>query len=61
MLDAHWVFFKQFIVSFKAIPEEIILNSDATDGSKYGCKENTFYYGYDRHYCYPPLYIFCNN
>lgn len=61
MMGIHSVFFKQFVASFKTPPEELILDFDATDDPTHGRQENSFYHGYYRHYCYLPLYVFCND
>lgn len=36
-----------------------VLDIDATDIPLHGKQEGRFYHGYYRHYCYLPLYIFC--
>ncbi len=59
MVDIHRLFIEQFIASFKEIPEELILDFDATDDPTHGQQDNTFYHGYYRHYCFLPLYVFC--
>jgi hypothetical protein len=41
------------------VPEQIILDVDATDDVLYGRQEGRFYHGYYRDYCYLPLYVFC--
>ncbi|HEX9611174.1 MAG TPA: IS1380 family transposase [Gemmatimonadales bacterium] len=41
------------------VPEEIILDLDATDDPLHGRQEGRFFHGYYRAYCYLPLYIFC--
>ena len=61
MVDIHQIFVKQFIASFKQPPEELILDFDATDDPTHGQQEHTFYHGYYRHYCFLPLYVFCND
>ena len=61
MIDIHQVFLKQFIASFSVPPEELILDFDATDDPTRGRQEKTFYHGYYRHYCFLPLYVFCND
>lgn len=61
MVDIHQVFLDQFIASFDSPPEELILDFDATDDPTHGCQEKTFYHGYYRHYCFLPLYVFCND
>ena len=59
MMDIHQIFLDQFIASFKTPPEELILDFDATDDPTHGQQEHTFYHGYYRHYCFLPLYVFC--
>jgi hypothetical protein len=49
----------QFIASFKAAPEELVLDFDATDNPLYGQQEGRFFHGYYDCYCYLPLYVFC--
>ena len=61
MIDIHRVFVDQFIASFNTPPEELILDFDATDDLTHGDQEKTFYHGYYRHYCFLPLYVFCND
>jgi len=41
------------------IPEQIILDVDATDDPLHGNQEGRFFHGYYTAYCYLPLYIFC--
>ena len=48
-----------FLESYAAVPEEIILDVDATDDPVHGHQAGRFFHGYYRHYCYLPLYIFC--
>jgi len=57
--DLHAVLVEQFIASFKAPPEEIVLDFDATDNPLYGQQEGRFFHGYYDSYCYLPLYVFC--
>jgi len=38
-----------------------VLDLDATDFAIHGRQEGRFFHGFDDHYCYLPLYIFCNN
>lgn len=61
MIDIHQIFLQQFIDSFESPPEELILDFDATDDPTHGRQEQTFYHGYYRHYCFLPLYVFCND
>jgi hypothetical protein len=55
----HEVLVDQFIASFKAAPEELVLDFDATDNPLHGQQEGRFFHGYYDSYCYLPLYVFC--
>ena len=55
----HEVLVEQFIASFKAAPEELVLDFDATDNPLHGQQEERFFHGYYDCYCYLPLYVFC--
>ena len=55
----HEVLVDQFIASFGAAPEELVLDFDATDNPLYGQQEGRFFHGYYDSYCYLPLYVFC--
>jgi hypothetical protein len=48
-----------FLEAQERVPEQIILDVDATDDVLYGRQEGRFYHGYYRDYCYLPLYVFC--
>ncbi len=48
-----------FLESYDEPPKEIVLDVDATDDPIHGNQEGRFFQGYYRHYCYLPLYIFC--
>jgi hypothetical protein len=61
MIDIHKVFVDQFIASFDTPPDELILDFDATDDPTHGQQEKTFHHVYYRHYCFLPLYVFCND
>ena len=50
---------EQFIASFDAAPEELVLDFDATDNPLHGQQEGRFFHGYYDCYCYLPLYVFC--
>ena len=52
-------FIDTFLDSQKEIPEQIILDLDATDDPLHGNQEGRFFHGYYGCYCYLPLYIFC--
>ncbi len=49
-----------FIESYEQPPQQIALDVDATDDPVHGTQEDRFFHGYYRHYCYLPLYIFCD-
>jgi hypothetical protein len=55
----HAVLVEQFIAGFKAPPEELVLDFDATDNPLHGQQEGRFFHGYYDCYCYLPLYVFC--
>jgi Transposase DDE domain group 1 len=55
------VFVETFIRSYKTIPDELILDFDATDDPVHGNQENRFFHGYYDHYCFLPLYVFCGS
>jgi len=48
-----------FLQAHREPPPEIVLDLDATDDPLPGNQEGRFFHGYDGHYCYLPLYIFC--
>lgn len=56
----HQELFQQFIKSFKAPPNELILDFDATDDRVHGKQEGVFYHGYYGHECFLPLYVTCD-
>lgn len=56
----HEVIVDQFIASFKSPPEELILDFDATDDRVHGQQIGRAFHGYYDHYCFLPLYVFCN-
>ena len=55
----HQVLVEQFIASFDAPPEELILDFDATDDPVHGRQAGRFFHGYYDKYCFLPLYVFC--
>lgn len=57
--DMHGVFIEKFIQSFEKVPQELILDFDATDDPVHGEQEGRFFHGYYREYCFLPLYVFC--
>lgn len=57
----HKVIVDQFIASFDCPPTELILDFDATDDRVHGEQEGRFFHGYYDHYCFLPLYVFCQD
>ena len=51
----------QFIASFDAPPDELVLDFDPTDLPLHGQQEGRFFHGFYGHYCYLPLYVFCGS
>jgi hypothetical protein len=47
-----------FIHAHERVPDEIVLDLDATDDLIHGNQEGRFFHGYYGNYCYLPLYIF---
>ena len=58
---AHEVLVESFIASFARVPEEIVLDIDATDDAVHGRQEGRFFHGYYDRYCFLPLYVFCGD
>lgn len=46
--------------SLQGTPEELILDFDATDDPIHGDQLGKFFHGYYGHYCFLPLYAFCD-
>lgn len=44
----------------QGVPQELILDFDATDDPIHGDQPGKFFHGYYRNYCYLPLYCFCD-
>ena len=61
IVDIHRVLLDQFVASFDAPPEELILDFDATDDPVHGHQEGRFFHGYYNHHCFLPLYVFCGD
>jgi hypothetical protein len=55
------VLVEQFIASYAAPPDELILDFDATDDPVHGTQEARFFHGYYDGYCFLPLYVFCGS
>lgn len=60
-LAINMAFVESFIKSREDVPEELILDFDATDDPVHGEQEGRFFHGYYRHYCFLPLYVFCDD
>lgn len=54
-------FVDMFLESYKKAPKKIVLDLDNTDDPIHGNQEGRFFHGYYDHYCYLPLYIFCED
>jgi hypothetical protein len=50
---------ENFIGSFTDVPEELILDFDATDDPVHGEQLGRYFHGYYDRYCFLPLYVFC--
>jgi hypothetical protein len=59
MIQIVEAFVEIFIKSQDRIPEQLILDFDATDDPLHGQQEGRFFHGYYDCYCYLPLYVFC--
>ncbi len=55
------VLVEQFIASFDAPPDELVLDFDATDDPVHGAQEARFFHGFYDGYCFLPLYVFCGD
>jgi hypothetical protein len=53
------LFVDVFLQAHRDVPEEIVLDVDATDDPLHGNQEGRFFHVYYMDYCYLPLYIFC--
>ena len=50
-----------FLESYSKAPVQIVLDLDSTDFAIHGRQEGRFFHGFYDHYCYLPLYIFCES
>ncbi len=50
-----------FLEAHPKPPRRIVLDLDVTDMPLHGGQEGRFFHGYYNHYCYLPLYIFCED
>lgn len=50
---------ENFINSHSKVPEELVLDFDATDTLIHGEQEGRFFHGYYENYCFLPLHVFC--
>src|SRR4051794_3146011 len=55
----HGVLIDQFIASHERVPEELVLDIDASDVPLHGKQELSQFHAYYDHHCYLPLYVFC--
>ena len=53
------LFVDVFLEAHRRVPEQIVLDLDATDDPLHGHQEGRFFHGYYDCYCYLPLYVFC--
>ena len=61
VVDAHQLMVEKFIESYALLPEEIILDFDATADEVHGHQENRHFHGYYESYCFLPLHVFCRS
>ena len=59
-IGLHRVLFEQFVAAQRRRPRRLVLDFDATDVALHGEQEGRFFHGYYDHYCYLPLYVFCD-
>jgi hypothetical protein len=59
--DMNALLVDRFIEARATAPKEIILDFDATDDAVHGNQEGRFFHGYYDHYCFLPLYVFCDS
>ncbi|MGH9601440.1 MAG: IS1380 family transposase [Terriglobales bacterium] len=57
--DLESWFVEMFLQLASQVPDEIVLDLDATDDPLHGHQLGRFFHGYYKHYCYLPLYVFC--
>lgn len=55
----HAVLLDQFIASRDGVPDELVLDVDATHVPLYGAQEGAHFHAHYDNYCYLPLYVFC--
>ncbi|WP_207064098.1 IS1380 family transposase [Motiliproteus sp. SC1-56] len=60
IIEAHRTLWEQFIASHHRPPKRLVLDFDATDIPLHGDQPEKFFHGYYDHYCYLPLYVFCD-
>jgi hypothetical protein len=58
MAALHGVLLDQFIARHTRLPNELVLDIDATHIPLHGAQEKTHFHGYYDIYCYLPLYVF---
>jgi len=57
----HEAIINQFIASFDSIPQELILDFDATDDRVHGKQNGSFFNGYYDDYIFLPLHVYCGD
>jgi hypothetical protein len=57
--DLESWFVNVFLQLMPQVPDQIVLDLDATDDPLHGHQLGRFFHGYYKHYCYLPLYVFC--
>jgi hypothetical protein len=50
-----------FIASHRKPPPRVVFDFDATDDRVHGQQVGRFFHGYYDHYCFLPLYVFCDS
>lgn len=53
------VLLEQFIASRDGVPDELVLDIDATHVPLHGAQEGAHFHAHYDNYCYLPLYVFC--
>jgi Transposase DDE domain group 1 len=55
------LFVELFLQAHPVLPDQIVLDLDATDDPIHGHQLGRFFHGYYKNYCFLPLYIFCGD
>ena len=59
VINLNRVLVDQFLSNQKTLPDELILDIDASDIPLHGDQEKKEFHGYYDRYCYLPLYVYC--